>query len=145
MLTLACSFATALYPAGEEAELDVLVRAGAVTRDTSRIPAALRALLDETRDVLESRDFRSVLRLSLSRVFAELDEALRPAFGVAPPKPPGVPSMTLERFREVEEEEEEGKRVRLAALLPAIARQSQLILCAVPNTYAEVSGSLARR
>jgi hypothetical protein len=53
--------------------------------------------------------------------------------------------MTLERFREVEEEEEEGKRVRLAALLPAIARQSQLILCAVPNTYAEASDSLARR
>lgn len=118
----------------------MLVRAGAVSRESTHIPPALRALLDETRDVLESRDFSRVLRLSLNRVFAELDEALRPAFGVPPPKPPGVPSMTMERFKELDEEnEEEGKRVRLAALLPAVARQSQLILCAVPNTYAEVS------
>ena len=49
------------------------------------------------------------------------------------------------RFQELGEVDDEGKRVRLAALFPAVARQSQLAVHAVPNSYADVSDLASTR
>ncbi|CEH17776.1 Peroxisomal assembly protein PEX3 [Ceraceosorus bombacis] len=134
------NFFSILFPATEDEEIDVLLQAGAIDYAAPLSPS-LRSLLDETHDLVSSRDFRSVMRLSLDRVFNVLDESLRPTFGVAPRDAPSNVVTSLEapggRFQELGEVDDEGKRIRLAALFPAVARQSQLAVHAVPNSYAD--------
>lgn len=119
--------------------------------------AQLRALLDETKDFIDSPDFASVLRLCLDRVFVVFEHTMEPAFGIRPstPSPPASNSAggalghgglgmeqepdLVPRFQELRMDEQEGKRLRLASLFPAVARQGQLAVHGVPNEYVDVS------
>jgi peroxin-3 len=128
------SFLQALFPNTLEEELEVLIAAGAVPANTpiSALEAdvQLRNLLDETKDFIDSRDFRSVLRLCLDRVFGIFEETMKPSFGIEDTEDV--------RFQELSEDGEIGRRVRLAALFPAVAKQSQLAIHGAPNEYVEV-------
>ncbi|KDN45615.1 Peroxin-3-domain-containing protein [Tilletiaria anomala UBC 951] len=136
LLAKRLNFLEALFPTSLEEELYVLVEAGAIPPKTpvSTIAsdAQLRSLLDETKDFIDSRDFRLVLRLSLDKAFAVFEDALKPAFGV-------VDEIVQEgaRFQELNEDGELGHKVRLAALFPTVAKQSQLAIHGVPNEYVE--------
>lgn len=150
------SFLSALFPTTPTSEHEVLIQSGVLppssTLSSSPLTkdSQLRALLDETSDIIESPDFLSVLSLSLDRVFSVFDATMRPSFGVQPiPQAPSnrtndehVEPSPPPRFMELMDgvdDERFGKKVRLAALFPAVARQSQLALHGNPNEYVEVS------
>lgn len=140
-LTHSCSFLTTLFPSSEDEEIDVLVKAGAATaEEAARVlqrGSRLRSLLDETKDIIESPDFLSLSKLCLDRVFEVFFNTMAPTFGLPPstdllnvtPLGEGGP-----RFQELPGE---GRRIRLATLFPAVARQSQLAIHGVPNEYIE--------
>ena len=141
------SFLEALFPTTMEEELSVLISAGAVPASTpvSAIAADthLRQLLDETKDFIDSRDFRIVLRLCLDRAFEVFRDALKPTFGIYPLDEDEEDEQQFaiagSRFQELGPEGEIGRKVRLAALFPAVAKQSQLAIHGVPNEYVDVS------
>ncbi|KAF9483303.1 hypothetical protein BDN70DRAFT_874009 [Pholiota conissans] len=74
------------------------------------------ALLDETRTILGSPDFARVLEVSLETATATLFEGLE-----------------RNLFRSEDGGEGEGERIRLAGLLPGLARWSHLALEGLPN------------
>lgn len=148
------NFLSNLFPADSEEEIAVLEAAGALAgwskrrsgprgaeekdsrpRTLEEVDPTLCALVDETKDVIESSDFTRLLKLSLDVVFGIFEGTLRPTFGV---EPKTTPSAELVKIQEIREEEEvEGRRIRLASLFPAVARQSQLAIHGVPNEYVD--------
>ncbi|TKY87009.1 hypothetical protein EX895_003686 [Sporisorium graminicola] len=141
------NFLDVLFPNSTDHEVDVLVGAGALDADDAHFSLAtnykLRALLDETKDIIESEDFGSVLSLCIDRVFDTFFDSLSPAFGIQKTGQLDSaiqvqPLSALEsRFQEITEEMQHGKRVRLASLFPLVSRQSQLAIRGVPNEYIE--------
>ncbi len=115
----------------------MLISAGAVPPHTPiaalEADVQLRHLLDETKDFIDSRDFRSVLRLCLDRAFGVFGGAMQQAFG--------IDTSEDARFQELSADGELGRRMRLATLFPAVAKQSQLAIHGAPNEYVEVSGA----
>lgn len=106
------------------AERETLEQSG--LGDTS-IEPELRSLLDETKDFLESPDSSVVLRSCLDKAFAQLSSNLAHLF-----VDDSVPQGNATRFEELQD-----KKVRLAAVLPALARASHSVLTAVPNEFAQ--------
>jgi peroxin-3 len=86
--------------------------------------------MSETRDFIDSADFSVVLRSCLDKLFAHLSESLGHLFVDDNASP--ASQAAQRRFIEVSE-----KKVRLAAVLPALARASHTIFNGVPNEYAE--------
>ncbi|ETS59755.1 hypothetical protein PaG_06278 [Moesziomyces aphidis] len=141
-------FLDVLFPNSTEDEADVLVGAGALDGDAAVYALAtndkLRALLDETKDIIESQDFGTILSLCFDRVFETFFDSLCPTFGV---QKSGRIDSTIQveplsalesRFQEITDEMQHGKRVRLASLFPLVSRQSQMAIRGVPNEYIEV-------
>ncbi|KAJ1021895.1 hypothetical protein NDA16_003657 [Ustilago loliicola] len=141
------NFLQVLFPNSTDEEVDVLVGAGALDADAAHYALAtnhkLRALLDETKDVIESKDFGTILALCIDRVFETFFDSLNPTFGI---QKSGKLDSTIQveplsalesRFQEITEEMQHGKRVRLASLFPLVSRQSQLAIRGVPNEYIE--------
>ncbi|SPO31440.1 related to Peroxisomal assembly protein PEX3 [Ustilago trichophora] len=141
------NFMDILFPNSIEDEVDVLVGAGALDADTAHLALAtnhkLRALLDETKDIIESQDFVTILALCIDRVFETFFDSLNPTFGI---QKTGKLDSTIQieplsalesRFQEITEEMQHGKRVRLASLFPLVSRQSQMAIRGVPNEYIE--------
>ena len=110
------------------AERETLEKSG--LGDTS-ISTELRSLLDETKDFLESPDSSVVLRSCLDRIFSQLSSTLAHLFVDESQNP-----ASDARFEELSD-----RKVRLAAVLPALARASHSILNAMPNEFAESLGS----
>ncbi|CDR99029.1 related to Peroxisomal assembly protein PEX3 [Sporisorium scitamineum] len=141
------NFLDVLFPNSIDGEIDVLVGAGALDADDAHFALAtnhkLRALLDETKDIIESQDFGTVLSLCIDRVFDTFFDSLSPTFGIQKTGKLDSaiqvqPLSALEsRFQEITEEVQHGKRVRLASLFPLVSRQSQLAIRGVPNEYIE--------
>ncbi|SJX66499.1 related to Peroxisomal assembly protein PEX3 [Sporisorium reilianum f. sp. reilianum] len=141
------NFLDVLFPNSIDHEVDVLVGAGALDADDAHFSLAtnhkLRALLDETKDIIESQDFGTVLSLCIDRVFDTFFDSLNPTFGIQKSGKLDSaiqvePLSALEsRFQEITEEMQHGKRVRLASLFPLVSRQSQLAIRGVPNEYIE--------
>ncbi|EPQ25809.1 uncharacterized protein PFL1_06676 [Pseudozyma flocculosa PF-1] len=149
------NFLDVLFPVSEEQELETLIQSGAVPADraldTLRTNQRLRLLLDETKDIIESSDFSTILHLCLDRVFDVFFTTMSPTFGLAPSTPvggglsghdeAGTGTGMGARIREITADEAEtlqkGRSVRLASLFPAVARQSQLAIHGVPNEYIE--------
>ncbi|CAO1614534.1 unnamed protein product [Parajaminaea phylloscopi] len=155
-----------LLPSSPRGDLDLLTSSGILP--AGERPASLRAfdptlaaLLDETRDILESADASKVLKKCVHATFDVLVDSLRAPFGLAPHPAPhvdakgaaGPPGSHEEssRFRELRtaEEEEEvrlnslgGRRLKLAAVLPLLARQSSLALESVPNEFVEAMATV---
>lgn len=141
-------FLDVLFPNSTDHEADVLVGAGALDGDAAIYALAtndkLRALLDETKDIIESQDFGTILSLCFDRVFETFFDSLCPTFGV---QKSGRTDSTVQveplsalesRFQEITDEMQHGKRVRLASLFPLVSRQSQMAIRGVPNEYIEV-------
>lgn len=141
------NFLQVLFPNSTDEEVDALVGAGALDADAAHYALAtnhkLRALLDETKDVIESKDFGTILALCIDRVFETFFDSLNPTFGI---QKTGKLDSTIQveplsalesRFQEITEEMQHGKRVRLASLFPLVSRQSQLAIRGVPNEYIE--------
>lgn len=148
------SFLSVLFPSTPEEEVSVLQRAGAISANSPPIKSladlshTLPALLDETKDLIESHDFARILRLSLNRVFEVFENTLRPTFGVEPPmttaevdgllrQSTAAVAPDVSRFQQLTDDGQAGIRVRLASLFPAVARQSSAAINGVPNEYVE--------
>ena len=140
--TAKTSFISALLPPTPQALTKTLANAAAPSSPSAPSPLAspphqpppppaLARLLDETADLLASADGRLVQALIMDRLIAHLVETVEPAFK----SPLGAAldaSGTGSRFEDVGERE-----VRLASLLPVIARQGVLVLSSNPNGYVE--------
>ena len=85
--------------------MQVLIDAGALPQsskvgtagDLQSLSSTLPALLDETRDLVESNDFWRVLKLGLGESFETFEHSLRPSFGLEalhPTPPPTEASIT---------------------------------------------------
>lgn len=120
------SFTSALFPSTPQDEQESLVESGLPSSvASSAISPQLRDLLNETQDFLDSPDFSIVLRSCLDKSFELLSSSLGHLFV-------NMPDVAAGRFEEVTE-----KQVRLAAILPALARASHSILQDTPNEYAD--------
>lgn len=145
-----------LLPTTPQGDLEVLHASGLLPPSTALSPGPISvkeydthvaSLLDETRDVLESRDAAKVLRKCINAAFDTMAEALRAPFGLEPSQHDSAALLDetapqQHRIRELRTAEEEaevhanalgGKRLKLAAILPLLARQSGLALEGVPN------------
>ncbi|KAN0062369.1 peroxin [Thecaphora frezii] len=141
------NFLDVLFPVTEEQELEALLRSGAAAEDEAQqvlqSNRRLRLLLDETKDIIESADFSSVLQLCLDRVFEVFFNTMAPTFGVQPTsasvaiRPFESEGFSGARIEEVDDGAQKGRSVRLATLFPAVARQGQLAIHGVPNEYIE--------
>lgn len=152
-------FSSILFPPQGQ-ELQVLIDAGALPQsskvgtigDLHSLSNTLPALLDETRDLVESNDFWRVLKLGLRESFEIFEHNLRPSFGLessqlgTPLQPitkasiTELPTSTAEQSLPIKMNGDhsfvqEGKSIRLASLFPVIARQSSLAINGFPNEY----------
>ncbi|PWN34465.1 uncharacterized protein FA14DRAFT_181083 [Meira miltonrushii] len=154
-------FSSILFPPQGQ-ELQVLIDAGALPQSSKvgtvgnlqSLSNTLPALLDETRDLVESNDFWRVLKLGLRESFGIFEHNLRPSFGLeashpkAPLPPPPEASITelppsadpplppkINGGHSTGDVQEEGKSIRLASLFPVVARQSSAAINGFPNEY----------
>ncbi|KAK0563617.1 peroxin [Tilletia horrida] len=157
-------FLSAMFPHTEQGEREILAQAGVPTSAESELlhafdeleyashaeaaqsraharaqrareDAQLGALVDESKDWIDSEDFERVLALCLERVFGIWEANLAEgAFGGSAILQQGSDEAERER---VLEELSRPRKVRLAALLPAVNAQSRLATQSVPNEYAE--------
>lgn len=124
------SFSSALFPSIPEDEQQSLSESGLPHSVVAAgISPQLRDLLNETQDFLDSPDFSIVLRSCLDKTFELLSSSLSHLFV-------NMPTVASGRFEEVSE-----KKVRLAAILPALARAGHSILQDTPNEYADALAS----
>lgn len=160
------NFSAIIFPPAQE-EVQTLIDAGALPATSvppggaslEALSPTLPALLDETRDIVESDDFWRIMRLSLRSVFAVFENSMRPAFGLGPaptrnnagdlaedhplsldgPPSSGAPVQptTPQNHAIHDSGDEVGKPVRLAGLFPAVARQSTTAIHGAPNEYVE--------
>ncbi|CAD6582113.1 MAG: peroxin [Cyphobasidiales sp. Tagirdzhanova-0007] len=131
------SFASALFPLSAADEQETMQESGlSLSPNDTSINQSLRNLLNETQDFVDSPDFSIVLRSCLDKSFAQLSSSLAHLFvdeqRSLPSLPQGNIGVGVRRFEELQE-----KKVRLAAILPALARASHVVLNGMQNEYAE--------
>ena len=131
-------FRNLLLPESVEDECAMLASAGAILPDTPTdevLTPQLRALLDETKDYIDSPDFARVFRVSCDRVFELLMQHLAPSFGVqsAPDDLLHGTADARHRARALAAE----KPLELARVLPLVALQAQVAFNTSPNEYVE--------
>jgi peroxin-3 len=135
------SFSDALFPPPSSPEELETLSSGGIASSDLFISAPLRHLLNETSDFLESADGNKIRSLCLDRLISTFEASLENVFsrGVASP----AASLLLERSEvggEMMRFEDVGElRIRLASLLPKLARGSHLVMNGMPNEYVEVS------
>ncbi|KAK3826486.1 MAG: Peroxin-3 [Linnemannia elongata] len=112
-----------------------VLRAGGVDEFDLVVDPVLRNLLDETRDFIDSPDFTTVLKSTLTTTFSRFNLALQPTFNPFLLSPPQSGSSAV--IAEIEDDEDIDRAVPLVTLLPLIARQVHLIINGVPNEYVE--------
>ena len=120
-----------IFPSDPADQLDVLTQA--TGGSSTALSADLRALLDETADLLESPDLPRVFRACIDALHAQLLASLDPLFGARSADAAAELSAD-QRFAELPDLQP----CRLANLLPAIARQSALVLDSLANPYLDV-------
>jgi peroxin-3 len=118
-----CSFLGTLLPAGELDQEFVLLQGGLSSAD-ARLDPVTRSLIKETVTYVTSADFGTVFGACLDRVTDILIQGLRE----------GV----FEGGQEDDDSKVEKHSVRLAAMLPAVARWSHLAVNGIPNPLVEV-------
>jgi len=121
------SFSAALFPQTAEQERETIVESGMASRTDGRVSSSLRVLLNETQDFLDSPDCSIVLRSCLDRAFVVLSSSISHLF--IDNEQQASAGLRIEELQE--------KKVRLAAILPALATSTHAILNGVPNEYAE--------
>lgn len=121
------SFSAALFPQTPAEEQETMVESGMAASGEAHVSSSLRVLLNETQDFVDSPDFSIVLRSCLDRAFVLLSSSISHLF---------VDTQQVLQSQERIEELAE-KKVRLAAVLPALAASTHAIFNGVPNEYAE--------
>ncbi|CAD6962924.1 unnamed protein product [Tilletia controversa] len=157
-------FLGAMFPTSDEGEREILAQAGVPTDPESELDnlfaeaspssfqdaarsraearlqraredAQLAALVNESKDWVDSDDFERVLALSLERVFAVWETNLaESAFGGSAILSQEGDELERERLMV---ELSRPRKVRLAALLPAVNAQSRMATHSVPNEYTD--------
>lgn len=107
-----------LLPESERDEMQMLQDAGALESENPAMTPSLRALLDETKDYIDSPDFASVFAASCHQVFSLFLHHIASSYGV--------------RASEVRRTD---KPLLLAKVLPLVSQQAQVALNATPNDY----------
>ena len=131
-------FRNLLLPDSIEEECEMLVHAGAVAPGTpadEAVTPALRLLLDETKDLVDSPDFARIFSVSCDHVFGLLMHNLAPSFGVQAFPDDLLHSAADARLRARALAAE--KPLELARILPLIALQAQVAFNTSPNEYVE--------
>ena len=124
------SFSTALFPTTPSTEFQTLSSGGLPPSSYSNgLPPPLRQLLNETFDFLDCTDCSTVRKICLDKLFEKFGEGCESSF-----KSVNGGEEAGGRFEDVTE-----RSVRLAGLLPNVARLSHLILNGIPNEFVEVS------
>ncbi|CAO1639031.1 unnamed protein product [Sympodiomycopsis kandeliae] len=132
-----------LLPSTPQGDLQVLQSAGIPTASQedivsiSQIDPALSSLLDETRDIIESKDCLNVLKECLLSSFDESFSSLSSSFQLPLSNEQG----SVNTIRELQSEEEEhlisaagmGIKMKLASILLLFNQQSKLIIDSIPN------------
>lgn len=132
------SFLSTLLPAGEADQEFVLLQGGLASHH-AHVDRTLRSLLNETRSFISSADFGVVLGLCLDRGTETLIGGLRDnVYEHQHTHTQTQIRIGEERGGEEVEVEGAGAKVRLAALLPAVARWSHLAVNGMPNELVEV-------
>ena len=116
-------FSGILLPESEHEEARMLRDAGALDPAASldeAVTPALRALLDETKDYIDSPDFAHVVSSACEQVFSLFLSHMATSFGVR-----------------VNEARRIDKPLLLAKVLPLVSQQAQVALNATPNDYVD--------
>ena len=116
-------FSGILLPESEREEARMLRDAGALDPAASldeAVTPALRALLDETKDYIDSPDFAHVVSSACEQVFSLFLSHMATSFGVR-----------------VNEARRIDKPLLLAKVLPLVSQQAQVALNATPNDYVD--------
>lgn len=159
MIVHPCSFLSTLLPPTSSALSHLLARTGfssySSSTSSSFLPPAsapapeqnptFNALLSETRDLLSSPDFLLVLERCLDRGTDVLLEGLRKnvfSSSVSTASAPAGQDVAVGTDTGSAPEREEEPRMRLAGMLPGLARWSALAVNTVPNELVDVSLSL---
>lgn len=139
------NFNNLLMPQDLEGELLVLREGGGFFMDSEKsgggeIDEGLRLLLDETRDILDCEDFRSIATKCLDSTFQIFLKSLIPIFHKTSPPLHTINNQDI--MRENKEiinrgEEDVGgkKNSPLVAVLPTITKSVHYIVNGIPNEY----------
>jgi hypothetical protein len=119
------SFASTLLPPTAETLQHILVQGGIPPHSATHHTRLFNSLLDETRAIITSPNFERVLELCLDRTTEILFDGLRK-------------NVFAESEKRVDETGQD-MRLRLAGLLPGLARWSHLALNGLPNELVDVS------
>ena len=121
------SFASVLFPPTPDTIQHVLIQGGFQQTRIDYEDSAFTVLLEETRSVFASSDFSLVLQTCLDQVAQTLLARLESKVFVDSASPIGS---------------QEDVRIRLAGLLPGLARWSMEAMRGVPNELVDVSAFL---
>ena len=127
------SFLSSLLPPTTETMQHVLTQGGITPYLAAHHDPTFTSLLSETRSLLQSSDFERVLERSLDRAVEILFDGLQKNVFVDPDMSVGGVGVGLSG--------EDSVRLRLAGLLPGLARWSHLALNSLPNELVDVSTS----
>jgi peroxin-3 len=119
------SFLSSLLPPTTETMQHVLTQGGISPYIAAHHDPVFSSLLDETRNLIKSSDFERVLELGLERATDVLFDGLQKNVFVDPNSPQL-------------DESQNSVRLRLAGLLPGLARWSHLALNGLPNELVDV-------
>ena len=125
------SFLSSLLPPTAETMQHVLTQGGVPPYLAAHHDAVFTSLLDETRNLITSSDFERVLEVGLDQATEVLFDGLQKNVFVDPNSP-------LDEAQEL-------LRLRLAGLLPGLARWSHLALNGLPNELVDVSSCCCSR
>ncbi|CAG8483115.1 444_t:CDS:2 [Ambispora gerdemannii] len=118
-------FRHVMLPNSLEEEIEVLRQGGGAQEDPT-IDDELRKLLDESKDFLDSDDFRDVLAACIDSAFSLLHSNMYSRFLAVP------------NSEEDDDDSEQIERpVALVRLLPDISKEAHVVINGVPNRYLE--------
>lgn len=120
------SFLSSLLPPTTETMQHVLTQGGVSPWLATHHDPVFTSLLEETRSLISSPDFERVLELGLDRAMEILFDGLQKNVFVDSNGPSDEPGQEI-------------LRLRLAGLLPGLARWSHLALNGLPNELVDVS------
>ena len=121
------SFLSSLLPPTTETMQHVLTHGGISPWAATHHDSVFTGLLDETRSLISSSDFARVLEVGLDNAVEVLFEGLEKNVFVDSTEEPGPEPLKL----------------RLAGLLPGLARWSHLALNALPNELVDVCANFS--